>query len=210
MLKLPILTIITFLPAIGALLILFFKKENIIKVLSFMFSLITFIISMTLYIYFDGTTYKMQFVEHIPWVKDYGISYFVGVDGISLFLVLLTTFITPIAILSSFKGITEKIKGYMVCMLILETGMIGVFISLDLFLFYIFWEVMLVPMYLLIGVWGGPRRIYAAVKFFIYTMFGSLLMLVAILFMYYLNYRDNGILRLYNSNRLNVRIPLSL
>ena len=134
----------------------------------------------------------MQFLEKIPWIPDWGISYQVGIDGISLFLVLLTTFLTPLAILSSWTAITKKIKEYMVFMLLLETGMLGVFIALDLFLFYVFWEAMLIPMYFLIGIWGGARRIYAAIKFFIYTMAGSLLMLVGILVLYYLNYQTTG------------------
>jgi NADH-quinone oxidoreductase subunit M len=133
----------------------------------------------------------MQFVEKLQWIPSFGIHYHVGIDGISLFLILLTTFITPISILASWH-ITRNVKEYMVAMLVLETGMIGVFISLDLFLFYVFWELMLIPMYLLIGIWGGPRRIYAAVKFFIYTMAGSVFMLLAIIALYFLNHRATG------------------
>jgi NADH-quinone oxidoreductase subunit M len=124
----------------------------------------------------------MQFVERVPWMTSFGIDYIVGIDGISLFLVLLTTFLMPIAILASWS-VRAKTKEYLVFMLLLETGMLGAFVALDLFLFYVFWEVMLVPMYFLIGVWGGTRRIYAAVKFVIYTMAGSLLMLVAIIYL---------------------------
>jgi len=131
----------------------------------------------------------MQFQESVPWIQTSGylISHHLGIDGISLFLILLTTFITPLAILSSWQSITKRVKPYMICLLTLETGMIGVFSSLDLVLFYIFWEVMLIPMYFLIGVWGGERRIYAAVKFILYTMVGSLLMLVAILYLFHAN-----------------------
>lgn len=129
----------------------------------------------------------MQFEESAAWIPSMGIRYHVGIDGISLFLVLLATFLTPIAILSSWNSINERVKEYHVFMLLLETGMIGVFVALDLFLFYVFWEVMLVPMYFLIGVWGGQQRIYAAVKFFLYTMVGSVLMLVAIISLYFLN-----------------------
>ena len=129
----------------------------------------------------------MQFQESFLWISSMGIQYHVGIDGISLFLVLLTTFLTPIAILSSWNSIDKRVKEYHLFMLLLETGMIGVFVALDLFLFYVFWEVMLVPMYFLIGVWGGQRRIYAAVKFFLYTMVGSVLMLVAIISLYFFN-----------------------
>ncbi len=207
MVRFPLLTVITFLPMAGALIISFFKEEETIKRLAFLFSLITFAISLLLYFRFDPATHKFQFTEELPWIKEYGISYLVGIDGISLFLVLLTTFIMPIAILASFRGITERVKGYMLSMLLLETGMIGVFISLDLFLFYIFWEAMLVPMYFLIGIWGGPRRIYAAIKFFIYTMIGSLLMLVAILYLYYLNYQDKGVLTFNLLKLYSLKIP---
>jgi NADH-quinone oxidoreductase subunit M len=124
----------------------------------------------------------MQFVERLPWIPAYGIQYIVGIDGISLFLVLLTTVLMPIAILASWS-IHDRIKEYLIAMLLLQTGMLGAFVALDLFLFYVFWEVMLVPMYFLIGVWGGTRRIYAALKFVIYTMAGSLLMLVAIIYL---------------------------
>ena len=131
----------------------------------------------------------MQFVESATWfqAQGYRVSHHLGVDGLSLFLILLTTFITPLAILSSWHTVERGIKGYMICLLTLETGMVGVFTSLDLVLFYVFWEVMLIPMYFLIGVWGGERRIYAAVKFILYTMAGSLLMLIAILYLFLAN-----------------------
>ena len=188
------LTVITFSPLLGALILLFLNKRDVslIKSLAFIVSLIDFFLSLHLYFYFQSDTYEMQFLEKTPWIPDWGISYQVGIDGISLFLVLLTTFLTPLAILSSWTAITKKIKEYMVFMLLLETGMLGVFIALDLFLFYVFWEAMLIPMYFLIGIWGGARRIYAAIKFFVYTMAGSLLMLVGILVLYYLNYQTTG------------------
>jgi len=128
----------------------------------------------------------MQFVEQYTWVRDWGISYKMGIDGISLFLVLLTTFLGPIVILASWEDIQVKVKEFLVCLLVLQTGMIGTFVALDLFLFYVFWELMLIPMYLLIGVWGNPaRKLYAAIKFVLYTVVGSLLMLVAILALYF-------------------------
>jgi len=188
--SLPILTLITFLPIIGVLFILSIdsKKQELIRVTSLLVSIVVFFISLPLYFNFDAHTYDMQFIEKLPWIPSFGINYYVGIDGVSLFLILLTTFITPLSILASWH-ITKSIKEYMIAMLVLETGMIGVFISLDLFLFYVFWELMLIPMYLLIGIWGGPRRIYAAVKFFIYTMAGSVFMLLAIIALYFLNYR---------------------
>jgi len=189
----PILTLITFLPIIGVILVLSIdsKKQELVRITSLLVSIVVFFISLPLYFNFDAHTYDMQFVEKLPWIPSFGINYYVGIDGVSLFLILLTTFITPLSILASWH-ITKSIKEYMIAMLVLETGMIGVFISLDLFLFYVFWELMLIPMYLLIGIWGGPRRIYAAVKFFIYTMAGSVFMLLAIIALYFLNYRTTG------------------
>lgn len=190
---LPILTIVTFLPLFGAIRILFVngKKEEKIKRAALFNSILTFLFSLHLFFGFDSGTHEMQFAEDLPWIKGLGISYHIGVDGISLFLYLLTTFLTPICILASWS-IKERIKEYMIAMLFLEMGMLGVFVSLDLFLFYVFWEVMLIPMYLIIGVWGGPGRVYAAIKFFIYTMAGSVLMLVAILVLYFMNHKITG------------------
>src|SRR5437762_12654191 len=127
----------------------------------------------------------MQFVQNIPWIQTIGANYHVGIDGISLLLVLLTTLLGPLAVLSSWDAIQDRLKEYYVFMLMLQVGMLGVFISLDFFLFYVFWEVMLVPMYFLIGVWGGPRKLYAAIKFFLYTLFGSVLLLLGILALYF-------------------------
>src|SRR5204863_6749439 len=134
--------------------------------------------------HFEPSTSDFQFRINVPWIPAIGIDYSMGIDGISLFLILLTTVLTPLAILASWS-ITERTKEYFIFMLLLETGMIGVFASLDLFLFYVFWEVMLIPMYFLIGVWGGNRRIYAAMKFVLYTMIGGVLMLVAIILLYF-------------------------
>jgi NADH-quinone oxidoreductase subunit M len=172
---------------------------------AFITSVVAFIASVPLYFYFDPGTYNMQFVENIQWIKEFGVSYYMGIDGISLLLVLLTTFLSALSILSTWTAVTQKVKEYMVSLLFLEIGMIGVFCSLDFFLFYVFWEVMLIPMYFIIGIWGGPRRIYAAVKFFIYTMSGSVLMLIAILTLYFLNYKETGeytfnILKYYELN----------
>ena len=180
----PILSLVTFLPLAGALLFIFIPKEqkNLFRILALLVSLLTFVASLTLYIDFDATTADPQFVEKTEWIG-YGIEYHVGIDGISLLLILLTTFLFPIAILSSWNYIQDKVKEYHIFILILQTGILGVFVSLNMFLFYVFWEAMLIPMYFLIGIWGGKRRIYATMKFVLFTMFGSLLMLVAIFFL---------------------------
>ena len=157
---------------------------------------ITFLISLLLFTRFDATNPGMQFVEYGTWLPDFGINYFVGLDGISLFLVLLTTFLMPVVLLASWTDIGKRVKSYIFFMLFLETGMLGAFVSLNVFQFYVFWEVMLIPMYFIIGIWGGPRRIYAAVKFFLFTMFGSLLMLVAILVLYSMGLEQFGVLNL--------------
>ena len=184
-----ILTLITFLPVGGATLLLFMRKASTgaLRNIALTVSLLTLLLSLPLFSNFDSSHPGMQFEQSVPWIPSLGIQYHVGIDGISLFLVLLTTVLTPIAILSSWNSIEKRVREYYLFMLMLETGMIGVFVALDFFLFYVFWEVMLVPMYFLIGVWGGERRIYAAVKFFLYTMVGSVLMLVAIIALYFLN-----------------------
>jgi len=189
----PILSFVTFFPVGGALLLIFIPKEkaSLLRYLALAFTLVTFVASLALYLYFDGSVAEPQFVEKSPWLG-YGINYHLGVDGISLWLVLLTTFLMPIAVLSSWTYIQKRVKEYLIFMLLLEAGIIGVFVSLNLFLFYVFWEAMLIPMYFLIGVWGGPRRVYATLKFVLMTMFGSLLMLVAIFVLYSFYYRATG------------------
>jgi NADH-quinone oxidoreductase subunit M len=181
-----ILSWVTYLPALVAAVIILIPRgfDRAAKWTAFLGSCAVFILSLHLFYHFDAASGRMQFEESHAWIKT-AISHHMGIDGISLFLVILTTFLTPLAILSSFKSVTRKVKSYLVCLLMLETGMIGVFCALDLVLFYIFWEVMLIPMYFLIGVWGGERRIYAAVKFILYTMVGSLLMLLAIIYLYF-------------------------
>lgn len=186
--QLPILSILIFLPllGIGVLILMDRKNHKALKVATLLVSVAEFIFSLPLWFSFDGQTAAMQFVERHEWIPTYGISYYIGIDGFSLLLIMLTTFLTPICVLATWQDIQNRVKEFMICMLFLLIGMIGVFVSLDLFLFYVFWEVMLIPMYLLIGVWGNPaRRVYAAVKFFLFTMFGSLLMLVAILVLYF-------------------------
>ena len=190
-----LLSIIIFLPIVGAIVLAFIKKENhsAIRATALAFSLVEFAISLPLFFSFDPKIAGMQFDEKAKWIPEYGINYHLGLDGISLLLVLLTTFLTVLCILSSWSAITVRVKEYMISFLFLETGMVGALVALDLVLFYVFWEVMLIPMYLLIGVWGDPkRRIYAAVKFFIYTFAGSVLMLVAILALYFVNLESAG------------------
>ncbi len=185
--NLPLLTLLITTPVVGALLVSLIPREypNLMRTLALAFSLLAFVASLPLFFSFDSGLATFQFEEQYEWIPALRSTYHVGVDGLSLLMVLLTTFLTPLVILSSWDNIKRSLKGYLISMLLLECGMIGVFIALDLLLFYVFWEVMLIPMYFIIGVWGGERRVYAAVKFFIYTMVGSLLMLVAILFIYF-------------------------
>ncbi len=181
------LTFLLFSPLIGVALLLFVNKEKaaLIKSIGIITSLVAFAVSVFLYLNFDADNTHMQFVQQVTWIQGLDISYFVGIDGLSLLLVMLTTFLTPIALIASWDSIKQRIKEYVIFMLLLEVGMLGVFVSVDLFLFYVFWEAMLIPMYFIIGIWGGKERIYAAVKFFLYTMSGSLLMLIAILWLGY-------------------------
>jgi NADH-quinone oxidoreductase subunit M len=179
----PILSVVTFTPLVGALIVAA-APSRYARSLALAASLVAWVISVLLIIGFDPnapTARAFQFVQTADWIPLFGIQYKVGVDGLSLILVVLTTTLTWISILASFSPIKERIKEYMVSFLILEVGMIGVFVALDTFLFYIFWEIVLVPMYLIIGIWGGANRIYATIKFVLYTLVGSLLMLVAIL-----------------------------
>jgi NADH-quinone oxidoreductase subunit M len=181
------LTLVTFFPLVGVLVILFLNRESktAIRWTALITSLITFGISIWVLVLFNPDNPDLQLVIDIPWIQVAGwqISYLMGIDGMSILLVLLTTFLTPISILSTWTAVEERVKEFMIFFLMLEVGMVGVFLSLDLFLFYVFWEFTLVPMYFLIGIWGGPNRVYAAVKFFLYTMAGSILMLLAILWL---------------------------
>ena len=183
----PILSLVVFLPLLGAFLLLMVGREQIrsLRGLAFLTSLATFVVSLPLPFAYDRTTAAVQFAERASWIPSIGVTYFFGLDGISLWLVMLTTFLSPIAILCSFEAIKHRAKEYYVFLLLLQTGMLGVFVALDFFLFYVFWEVMLVPMYFLIGVWGSDRRLYSAIKFFLYTLFGSVVMLLGILAIYF-------------------------
>jgi len=189
-----ILTLVTFFPLVGVVLLLLVPKsqEGSIKSITVIIAFITFLLSIFMYVMFDPFANGMQFEINIPWITAFGIHYHLGIDGISLLLIMLTTILSLIAIISSWSAITTGVKGYYISLLFLETGMLGVFVALDLFLFYVFWEAMLVPMYFLIGVWGGPRKIYAAIKFVLFTMFGSLLMLVALLYLFFMYHAYSG------------------
>ena len=180
------LTVLTFLPLAGVLAIAFLRRDSAgaIRWTALMVSLSTFLLSLKAFVNFDLSQAGMQLVENIPWINPPGINYHLGIDGLSVALVLLTGFLTPLAVLASWAGITRHVKEFFMFLLGLETGMIGVFVALDFFLFFLFWEAMLIPLYFLIGVWGHERRVYAAIKFILYTMVGSALMLVAILFLH--------------------------
>ncbi|HEY5572965.1 MAG TPA: NADH-quinone oxidoreductase subunit M [Anaerolineales bacterium] len=181
------LTLVTLFPILGVLVLLFYSPEqkNAARWTALITSLITFGISLWVLAQFDASEPDLQLVINLPWIQvaDWNISYHLGLDGLSILLVLLTTLLTPISILSTWTAVEERVKEFMIFFLLLEVGMVGVFLAMDLFLFYIFWEFTLVPMYFLIGLWGGPNRLYAAIKFFLYTMAGSILMLLAILWL---------------------------
>lgn len=209
-----ILTYLLFLPLIGAILVLLARRSaDAARWTGLAVSLVTFVLSLPLFFSYDPNNPAMQFVEKVPWIPALNVQYFIGIDGISLLLVLLTTFLTPIVLVSSWRSITKNVALYVALMLLLETAMIGVFVSLDTFLFYVFWEMILVPMYFIIGIWGGKDRIYATVKFFIYTMVGSLLMLIAIIWLgYYASTLPGGqfttdIVRLFD---IAPTIPMSI
>ena len=214
--NMPLLTLITFLPALGAVIImLFMKKEQTkaIKGFATAVAVLDFLISLPLWFNFDQSEAGFQFVEKVSWIPTIGVSYFVGIDGISVLLVLLTTLTMIVGVVCSYTAIEEREKEYYVCLLLLATGMLGTFIALDIFLFYVFFEVTLVPMYFLIGVWGGPRKLYAAIKFFLYTLFGSVLMLLGILAFYFANLKlGTGTLTfdLVELYGVGPKIPLSL
>jgi NADH-quinone oxidoreductase subunit M len=206
---LPLLSIVIWLPVVGALLLLLIsnrdgQKDALVRQITFAVSVLTFAATLALWWGFDPTATgaEFQFVERLPWIPAFGIEYYLGIDGISLMLIVLTGFLTPIALLSSWESIEKKVKEFSIFMLLLETSMLGVFAALDLFLFYVFWDFVLIPMYFLIGVWGYERRIYAAVKFILYTMAGSVLMLIAVIGLSWLHHTATGnysfdVIRLY-------------
>ena len=186
MLELPLLTFTIFLPLIGSLIILLIKETDDsffnIKWAALLTSLGTFLLSCVIWFLFDNSNSNYQFIEKYYWFKDFKFFYHIGVDGISLFMILLSTFLIPFCILASWDNITERVKECMIAFLILETLMLGMFSAVDTLLFYIFLEATLIPMFLIIGIWGGKNRIYASFKFFLYTLTGSVLMLIAIIY----------------------------
>ena len=193
--NMPILTLLVALPFVGGAAVLLTGRDraSMTRWIALGISLITFVLSLMMWTQFDPTQAGYQLEEVHSWMPDFGISYHVGIDGISLLLVVLTTFLTPIALLCSWESVDQRVREFSFFMLALEAAMIGVFISLDLFLFYVFWDAMLIPMYFLIGIWGYDRRIYASIKFILYTMAGSVLMLIAILWLAYQHQVVHGV-----------------
>jgi NADH-quinone oxidoreductase subunit M len=189
-----LLSAIIFFPLMGAVLIMFVppKAHDTIKGVALVVAIATMLLSFLIWAQFDNVASGFQLETNIPWVGTFGINYHLGIDGISLLLIVLTTILSVLCIIASWRSVTHSVKGYFIAMLVLTTGMIGTFCALDLFLFYVFWEVMLVPMYFIIGLWGGPRRMYAAIKFVLFTMFGSVLMLVGILYLFFAYHEFSG------------------
>jgi len=189
------LSIILFTPLAGALLLLLVNKEhaNVIRWIANITAFIGFVISVPLWFWFNPQGAEFQFQERLPWIPSIGADYFIGVDGLSTLLILLTTMMGFIAILSSWNAITERVKEYYIFLLVLQTGMIGAFMALDFMLFFLFWELMLVPMYFLIGIWGSANRLYSAIKFFLYTLVGSVIMLLGILALYFAYHAKTGV-----------------
>jgi NADH-quinone oxidoreductase subunit M len=206
------LSLILFTPLAGALLLLLVNKENVsaIKWIANAVALVGFLISVPLWFWYNPGSGEFQFVERLPWIPSIGAEYFLGVDGLSALLILLTTMMGFIAILSSWGAITERVKEYYIFLLVLQTGMLGAFMALDFLLFFLFWEVMLVPMYFLIGIWGSANRLYSAIKFFLYTLVGSVVMLLGILALYFYNHTLTGVYTfdITQFHRLNVPFEL--
>ncbi|MDA8160610.1 MAG: NADH-quinone oxidoreductase subunit M [Desulfobacteraceae bacterium] len=180
----PLLSALIFLPLAGAVIGMFLPSESSARFWALLVTIANALLSIPLYTGFDPSTAKFQFGEHHPWIPIWHINYTLGVDGISLLLILLTTLIMPFCVLASWRYIAKRVKAFMVCLLVMECAMIGVFAALDFVLFYVLWEAMLIPMYLIIGIWGGPRKVYASIKFFIYTLAGSVMLLVSIIALY--------------------------
>src|SRR6266699_5701912 len=206
------LSLILFLPFAGALVLLFVPKQNedAIRWIANIVALTGFVISVPLWFWYNAQNPEFQFVERLPWIPSVGAEYFLGVDGFSVLLILLTTLMGFIAILSSWTAITERVKEYYIFLLVLQTGMLGAFMSLDFLLFFLFWEVMLVPMYFLIGIWGSANRLYSAIKFFLYTLLGSVVMLLCILSLYFHNHSVTGIYTFDVTQFHKLNLPFNL
>lgn len=207
-----LLSIVLFTPLAGMLVLLFLpsNRPNWIKLWANLSALAGFLVSLPLVFRFDRRASGFQMVEKVDWIPALGVQYHIGIDGISLLLVMLTTLLGLLAILSSWSAIDRHLKAYYAMFLLQQTGMIGVFVALDFFLFYVFWELVLVPMYFIIGVWGGPRKLYAAIKFFLYTLAGSVLMLLGILTLYFQHYHQFGYYTFDIQELLKLQLPLSL
>ncbi|MCP4042050.1 MAG: NADH-quinone oxidoreductase subunit M, partial [Gammaproteobacteria bacterium] len=185
--EIPLLSLVTWVPILGGLWVLFAAGEKnapTARAVALVVSIVTFLLSVPLYTQFDLSSSGMQFVEKVSWIEAFNINYHLGVDGIAMPLILLTTFITVLVIIAGWESIQYKVAQYMAAFLLLEGFMNGVFAAMDAMLFYVFWEAMLIPMFLIIGIWGGPNRIYATIKFFLYTFLGSVFLLVALLYLY--------------------------
>jgi NADH-quinone oxidoreductase subunit M len=208
----PILSLILFLPLVGAALLLFIPKENsnAIRWVANLFACAGFVVSVPLWFWYNSQDPQFQFVERGPWIPTVGAEYFLGVDGFSSLMVLLATLFGFIAVLSSWTAITERVKEFYVFLLILQTGIVGAFVSLDFLLFFLFWEVMLVPMYFLIGIWGSDRRLYSAIKFFLYTLVGSVVMLLGILALYFYNHSVTGVYTFDVTQFQQMNVPYDL
>jgi NADH-quinone oxidoreductase subunit M len=207
-----LLSIVLFTPLAGMLVLLLLPsaRKNLIRVWANLAAFAGFAVSLLLLVRFDKNAAGFQYVERVDWIPSLGVKYNLGIDGISLLLVLLTTLVGFLAILSSWSSIQDRTKEYYAMFLLQQVGMIGVFISLDFFLFYVFWELVLVPMYFIIGVWGGPRRLYAAIKFFLYTLAGSVLMLLGILTLYFQHFYQFGFYTFEISELIKLDMPLGL
>jgi NADH-quinone oxidoreductase subunit M len=206
------LSLILYTPLAGALVLLFVNKQNAnaIRWIANVFALAGFLVSVPLWFWYDPANPSFQFVERVPWIPSVGAEYFLGVDGFATLLILLTTMMGFIAVLSSWTAITERVKEYYIFLLMLQTGMLGAFMSLDFLLFFLFWEVMLVPMYFLIGIWGSANRLYSAIKFFLYTLVGSVVMLLGILALYFYNHSVTGVYTFDVTQFHQLSVPIDL
>jgi NADH-quinone oxidoreductase subunit M len=207
-----LLSIVLFTPLVGALVLLFVNKhkEDTIRWIANVVAFVGFLVSVPLWFWYDTQNPAWQFTERATWIPTIGASYFLGVDGFAILLILLTTLMGFIAILSSWAAITERVKEFYIFMLVLQTGMIGAFVTLDFLLFFLFWEVMLVPMYFLIGIWGGGRRLYSAIKFFLYTLLGSVVMLLGILALYFYYHNVTGVYTFDITLYQQMNVPVDL
>jgi NADH-quinone oxidoreductase subunit M len=185
-------------------------NKNLIRLVGNLAAFVGFLVSLPLLFWFDSSNADFQFVERVSWIPSLGVEYYMGIDGISLLLIMLTTVVGFLSILSSWSAIQDRVKEYYAFFLFLQAGMLGVFMAIDLFLFYVFWEVMLVPMYFIIGIWGHSRRLYAAIKFFLYTLAGSVLMLLAMLSLYYLHYEQFGTFTFALDELMRTSVPADL